>query len=129
MLYTTHLGRLDDIPTYAIKLIIMRYPPEINILKYENLHFEQSLSPSEKIFNPYNQSKHTIDDWHTFSKSFNEEIETREDMQTSIKKIVKLINMGIDIYIICTEYNGTFCHRTLLAQYIENKYNIKSQEF
>ena len=130
MLYTSYLDRLDELPDDSIKIIVMRYyPTNINVLKYNKLYFDNTLAPSKEILDKYNDSKKTINDWRVFESKFNEELKTRKDLILSINKLVKLLKMNKDIYLICHEYNGMFCHRQLIAKYIQKHYNLVWKEF
>ena len=130
MLYTSYLDKLDELPDNSIKIIVMRYyPNDINILKYNKLYFDNTLAPSKEILDEYNVSNRMIDDWHKFKSKFNEELKTRKDLIYSINKLVKLLKINKDVYILCHEYNGMFCHRQLIAKYIEKHYNLPWKEF
>lgn len=130
MLYTSYISNLDKIPKDAIKLIITRYPPkDLNILKYNNIHIVTELSPSKELLNEYKSSNETLEDWDKYIVKFSNEIITRADMIESIEKIVRGLNKGLDIYLICYEKNYIRCHRFLLAKYIQLKFNIEWKEF
>lgn len=129
MLYTTYIDNIEKIPKEAIKLIIMRYPPKnFNILKYQNIYITFKLSPSEELLNKYNSSKKTLNDWKKYEKQFMKEMNQRDDMKKAMNQVAKLVNHGLDVYLICHEVNYNLCHRSILARNIQLIYRIPWKE-
>lgn len=130
MLYTTYFSQLDKIPQNAIKLVVTRYAPrDFNMLKYEKLHIVSDLGPSPMLLKQYNSTDKQYNDWIEFKTSFINEINSRDDIQHNINKIIKAITKGLDVYLICYERNYNRCHRTILAEYISNKTGYEWKEF
>lgn len=130
MLYTTYFSQLDKLPKNAIKLVVTRYAPkDFNILKYEKLHVVSQLGPSKELLNKYNSTQKGYEDWMNFKEEFLKEIETREELQYNINKIINGLKRNIDVYLICYERNYNRCHRTILAEYICNKLKCDWKEF
>lgn len=130
MLYTTYFSQLDKIPQNAIKLVVTRYAPrDFNMLKYEKLHIVSDLGPSPMLLKQYNSTDKQYNDWIEFKTSFMNEINSRDDIQHNINKIIKAITKGLDVYLICYERNYNRCHRTILAEYISNKTGYEWKEF
>lgn len=130
MLYTTYFSQLDKIPQNAIKLVVTRYAPrDFNVLKYEKLHIVSELGPSSTLLKQYNATNKQYNDWIEFKTLFMNEIDSREDIQYNINKIIKAISKGLDVYLICYERNYNRCHRTILAEYISSQLGCEWKEF
>ena len=99
------------------------------MLKYEKLHIVSDLGPSPTLLKQYNSTDKQYNDWIEFKTSFINEINSRDDIQHNINKIIKAITKGLDIYLICYERNYNRCHRTILAEYISNKTGYEWKEF
>lgn len=130
MLYTTYISNLKNIPDSAIKLVVMRYPPkDLNMLIFKNLYIVQELAPSKDLMNQYISTKKTMDDWKIFKQKFIKEMNEREDIKDSFRKILKLLKNNKDVFLICCEENYIMCHRSLLADRLKLIYNINWKEF
>ena len=122
LVYTTYLDKLDKIPNEDIKLIIMRLPPNIDILKYDNIYFIQNLSPSKDIlFNFKNDNN-----WELFKNNFINKLNTSNILNKLISKIIK--NLDKHIFLICCEKSPYRCHRSIISD-ILNSNNIKCEEW
>ena len=122
MVYTTYLDKLDKIPNEDIKLIIMRLPPNIDILKYDNIYFIQNLSPSKDIlFNFKNDNN-----WELFKNNFINQLNNSNIINKLIYKINK--NSDKNIFLICCEKSPYRCHRSIISD-ILNSNNIKCEEW
>lgn len=122
MVYTTYLDKLDKISNKDIKLIIMRLPPNIDILKYDNIYFIQNLSPSKDIlFNFKNNNN-----WDLFKNNFINQLNESNIIDKLIYKINK--NLDKNIFLICCEKSLYRCHRSIISD-ILNSNNIKCEEW
>lgn len=119
MLYTTYFSNMKNIPEDAIKLIVTRYTPrDFNILQYPKTHIVSELAPTAQLLNSYNNTNKTHEDWVNFKTNFINEIGQREELKYNINKIIKALNKGLDVCLVCYERNYFMCHRYLLAQHI-----------
>lgn len=122
MVYTTYLDKLDKISNKDIKLIIMRLPPNIDILKYDNIYFIQNLSPSKDIlFNFKNNNN-----WDLFKNNFINQLNESNIIDKLIYKINK--NLDKNIFLICCEKSPYRCHRSIISD-ILNSNNVKCEEW
>ena len=113
MVYTTYLDKLDKIPNEDIKLIIMRLPPNIDILKYDNIYFIQNLSPSKDIlFNFKNDNN-----WELFKNNFINQLNNSNIINKLIYKINK--NLDKNIFLICCEKSPYRCHRSIISDILK----------
>lgn len=118
MLYTTYFAKMKSIPENAKKLIITRYPPNwINPNQFNNTFIVKSLSPSQDILLNYKK----YNDWETYTKNFQKEMEERKDLKDMLSKLEAFLKNDNDVYLLCYEKDYTKCHRYLIAKYLETK--------
>ena len=121
MLYTTYLSNMKNIPKNCLPVIIMRMVPA-SIIRYDYLHISD-FSPETETLLQYKKDK----DWDIFKEKFLLEIENNKNAQKYIEQLIEALSY-IDICLICCEKDYEHCHRTLLLEYLKNKYNIEGQE-
>ena len=56
------------------------------------------------------------------------EMNQRDDMKKAMNQVAKLVNHGLDVYLICHEVNYNLCHRSILARNIQLIYRIPWKE-
>ena len=117
MIYTTHKKNLAKLPENSIKLIVMRVPSGINFISNTNIYWKPELSPNKDLMYKFKfEKKISFDD---FEKEFKKQIS---------KKIANASNKQ-DIFLICTEIDRTMCHRSILGEILNEKYNIEVNEW
>lgn len=122
MLYTSYISNIKNIPDNMRKIIVMRYMPKsLKDPKY-NLEWMPSLAPSEDLLNNYKSKGLTFS---MFNSSFVEELLTRKDAKDSIENILKDLNQGNEICLICCEKDYMLCHRTIVRHLITGTYNAE----
>lgn len=124
MLYTSYIAKLNKLPEKIVKVSITRYSSKhIDMKKYKNLYLMKELAPSKKLLLTYKQNN----DWDYYTKQFTYEMENRIDMKNKINSLLKYLQSGKDVILICFKKDYLHCHRYLLAQYFVNK-EIKWKE-
>lgn len=97
----------------------------LSILRWSPKWFEgeqcTSLAPSTDLLNRYKNGNANIQDYTTEYLNMLNNIDT--------KFIIENISKDRDIVLCCYEKPTDFCHRHLLAEYCNNKYNMNIQEF
>ena len=105
-IYTSYFGNLSKLEKNGIKPIsIALFPP-----KRYNGDSLPDLAPDLTIFNGY---KENIITEERFKKFYEYKIR-----QIGKEKILKMIEDGQDVALICFEAPGCFCHRHILADYL-----------
>lgn len=133
------LSSLKDtrIDNYDLKLFIVRSPGKaMNSLKrYDFIHVPQ-LSPSLELFKTYQNrwlnndfteaEKEYMDKgnthtwWDLYMKQFKYEMTHRHDLQLALKTLIKRLNEGKDIILVCFCPNFARCHRGLIGYYLNS---------
>lgn len=142
MLHLSYLGEAAklDISEEALKLLIVRVPPE----KIPNgfIHVPQ-LSPSPHLFKTVRRWKgedFTINEtawlgennlikkyegkdlwWFLYKRKFNEELKQRPDMKKALERLILLLNQNKEVYLFCYCKDVDRCHRGLVGGYVEDK--------
>lgn len=115
-IYTSYYGKLKKLHQNNIKPIgISLYPP-----KYFEGHSYQIIAPRRNMLGlEYDEYK---------AKYF--ELLDNLDMFAVLKDIERIAN-GSDVALLCYEtLNGDWCHRTMFAEYVKDKWvNIVIEEF
>ncbi len=114
MLYTSHLANLKNLPQEPIKLIITRYlSPDFDIKKYSSTHKVDALAPSPATCYAYKRDTN----WDKYVEDFEHNKENRMDMYSMLHKLLKYLQAGKDVYIICAEKSNEKCYRRLVAEW------------
>ena len=136
MLYTSYLAKLDLIPKNINCILITLYPPDdfvkektlgnflqVGYLKDKKVYLCKYLAPNEEILRAYKMNNN----WGLYQESFNKLLDSF-NAKYSMKALSILIEKGFDICLICYEKDHTKCHRTLVAERIEDLYQIEWEE-
>lgn len=122
MVYTTYIDKIKKLPTNSLKLIVMRYRPNINLFEVENVKFLPSLSPSSELLFSYKNNEITFKE---FSLKFRKQIEN--DLK-ALKLLEKIKHTKCDVFLICCEKSQFECHRSILSN-ILNEMGCECKEF
>ena len=126
MVYTTHKKNLAKLPENSIKLIVMRVPSGINFISNTNIYWKPELSPNKDLMYKFKfEKKISFDD---FEKEFKKQISKNDKSNKLLKKIANASNKQ-DIFLICTEIDRTMCHRSILGEILNEKYNVEVNEW
>ena len=121
LLYTSYLAQLDKLPDDIGKLVITRYPPgwvnfDETLDENENgTCLAKPLSPGENILNDYKQDG----DWSRYVRRFKKQMETWRPTVRYIEALVSYMDRDNDIILLCFEKDYKRCHRSLVAQKVE----------
>ena len=105
-IYRSYFGNLSKLEKNGIKPVsIALFPP-----KWYDGDALPDLAPDLTIFNGY---KENIITEERFKKFYEYKVK-----QLGKEKILKMIEDGQDVALICFEAPGCFCHRHILADYL-----------
>lgn len=125
MLYTTYFGKIKDLPKNVIPVCIAGRPP----IGFDILHYKQ-LAPTYKIFAEWRVSKNT----ETYIQKFERDVLGKLNADVVVADLKHLtdhiICEEVDIALVCYEKSTDFCHRHLVAKWLnENGYPCREYEY
>lgn len=101
-----------------IFLIITRYPPKYEF-KEDNIFIIKDLSPNENLFY---LAKNKMISFEEYKYLYLNQI-IKNKIDEYLNKRIKLFNKNIWLLCYCKE--NTFCHRKILAELMEEKFNYE----
>ena len=105
-IYTSYFAQLKNFPSNFVTVSICGWPPKwYNGLGYKN--------------NP---------DIEKYTNRFNKEILSKISPQDFINDIKKITNNAENVVLLCYEKPSDFCHRHLVAEWINDNTDIKIKE-
>lgn len=129
MVYTTYLSKMKDLPGDAYKVIISRYlPSTFHVNKKNREYHVPDLAPSHSLLKEY---KDGVCSWDDFVQAYNREMESSPFTTQAIQALVQTIkeHRDDDIFLICYEKDANKCHRSLLASFLKENYEINCVEW
>ena len=118
MIYTSYFANLKKLPNNIVPIAISAsVPNSIDILRYKKL------APTYNILNDYKQTNN-IDN---YIKEYYNQILNKLNPQEVINELYKLSN-NKDLALICYEKYDKFCHRQLVAEWLNN-HGIEVKEY
>jgi uncharacterized protein YeaO (DUF488 family) len=112
-IYTGYFDILEKLPKDIIPISICgKAPGWYNGIQYKNL------APKLKFFLEWKENK----DNNFYIKNFNEQVLSKLNKEQVLKDLYK-ISEGKDIILICYEKPDEFCHRHLVASWLN--YNVE----
>ena len=118
MIYTSYFANLKKLPKDIIPIAISAsVPNSIDILRYKKL------APTYNILSEYKQTNN-ID---KYIKEYYNQILNKLNPNEVIKELYQLSNEK-DIALICYEKYDKFCHRQIVAKWLNNQ-GIKVEEY
>ena len=125
MLYTTYISNMKNLPEGKYILVTRWCPKSLDLSKFDDAVWEPILSPSDNLLASYKNATMTkVDMLNKYKEYLSSSLAVRE----AILKIAEKAKQE-DVFLICYEKEAFECHRSILAQYISEKYNIPWQEF
>lgn len=102
-----------------------QYPDAItfNITRKPIKGMEQliSLAPSWDIIKLVKNAKNVADVWDEYTKRYNEELNTQENLNALLWTISYFLELGYDVQFVCFCTNPKFCHRSIVGEMFENR--------
>ena len=118
MIYTSYFGRLKQLPEDIIPISICGKAPEW----YTGLEYK-TLAPKYKFFMEYKQNH----DINQYTKCYYDEVLYYLNPYKVLLDLTRL-SKGKDVCLICYEKPENFCHRHLVAKWL-NKNDIPCEEY
>lgn len=117
MIYTGYFARTKIYENAGlVPISISRWSP-----KWFNGEKCTSLAPSPDLLNRYKEGTASIQDYESEFLAMLNTIDVRN--------IVENLARGRDIVLCCYEKPTDFCHRHLIAKYLNDKYDMDIQEY
>ncbi|NGS95794.1 DUF488 domain-containing protein [Clostridium perfringens] len=113
ILYTSYFGnwrKWKQLDAFTVAVCRKR-PPYMNYDK-EGIQELLELAPSEGLLNAYKNDLISQDD---FRNKFLDELDNVKSANT-LFLIQSLLDMGVNICLLCYESNNDFCHRRIVAE-------------
>lgn len=118
MIYTTYFSRLKSLPKEIVPISICGKAPD----GYKGLQYKK-LAPKYDFFMKW---KETHDNDY-YIRCFNKQVLSALNVKEVVADLMAM-SAGQDIALICYERPGEFCHRHLVANWL-NQNNIKVKEY
>ena len=126
MIYTSYFSKLNKLPIDIIPIAICGKSPDW----YNGLQYKK-FAPTYNIFREYKDNG----DKELYTKRFNQEVLDKLNVEEVIKDLLTLVgnfkglNYLPQIILICYEKPTDFCHRHLVADWLNNfGYEVKEWE-
>lgn len=125
MLYTSYISKISKMPDDMNKILIVRFLPKgFDLSTCVNLKHRLELAPSKELLLSHKANP----DWARYVREFNLEMQNRKDMREYLQQVLKYLQKGNDLCLICYEKDFHHCHRYLLAQWFI-EHGIKWKEW
>jgi uncharacterized protein YeaO (DUF488 family) len=118
-IYTSYFGNIKNIPKDIIPISISLYTP-----KYFIGDSYIDVAPTKEILMDWKNGKKDDEAIGHYIRMYKSKVLRKLDAQ-KIYNNLKLLSKGKDVVLICYEKPNEFCHRHLLAEFLEEKLNIK----
>ncbi len=125
MLYTTYISNMRNLPEGKYVLVTRWAPKSLDLSKFNDASWEPILAPSDTLLASYKNSAMTK------IEMFNKYKEALSSLacEELILSLAQKVKQGEDVFLICYEKEVFDCHRSILAQYISDKYMIPWKEY
>jgi uncharacterized protein YeaO (DUF488 family) len=119
-IYTSYFANYRKFPKDCIAFSLAR------ILKWESpMEKLIQFAPSNDLFNAYKSGMLSEEDFkEVYLNQLNDLSE--DELDEIVSKIIE--SPSEDVLLLCYEKKGDFCHRHILREFINNKYNLKIKE-
>jgi len=119
-IYTSCFGSLKNIPDTIIPVSIARFPP-----KWFAGAEIRDLAPSKKLLG---QARSGRIDQAEYTTRYFAEIRERYSPETLVRQLARDFD-DRDVVLLCFEKKGEFCHRRLVAAWLEDQLGIVVPEW
>lgn len=125
MLYTTYISNMRNLPEGKYVLVTRWAPKSLDLSKFNDASWEPILAPSDTLLASYKNGAMTK------IEMFNKYKEALSSLacEELILSLAQQVKQGEDVFLICYEKEAFDCHRSILAQYISDKYMIPWKEY
>lgn len=126
MLYTSYISNMKNLPDGKMVLITRWAPKSLDLSKFNDASWEPILAPADSLLASYKNGAMTkVEMLNKYKEYLNNSLAVNE----ICLELSKAIKDGENVYLICYEKEVFDCHRSVLAQYISDKYDIPWMEY
>lgn len=118
-IYTSYFAKLKDLPNNVVPISICGKAPDW----YTGLQYKR-LAPKYDFFMQWKKNH----DNEFYIKNFTERVLNTLDINEVMNDFY-IMSKGKDIVLVCYEKPEDFCHRHLVAQWLNEKLNITVEEY
>lgn len=118
MIYTSYFAKIKDLPQHIIPISIAGRAPEW----YKGPQYKK-LAPKYDFFIKWKETG----DNNYYIKCFNEQVLDKLDAEQVVSELIDL-HSGTDVALVCYEKPTDFCHRHLVADWL-NENGFKCEEY
>lgn len=126
MLYTTYISNMRNLPEGKYVLITRWAPKSLDLSKFDDAVWEPILAPSDSLLASYKNGAMSKTEMLNKYKEYLDNNLAANDL---ILSLVEKVREDKNVFLICYEKEVFDCHRSILAQYISEKYNIPWKEY
>lgn len=126
MLYTSYISNMRNLPEGKIVLITRWAPKSLDLSKFNDAKWEPILAPADSLLAQYKNGAMTKVEMLNKYKEF---LENNLAANELILSLVQEVKQGGNVFLICYEKDVFDCHRSVLAQYMSDKYDIPWTEY
>ena len=119
MIYTSYFANIKNLPETICTISIAGNAPD----RYDGIQYKK-LAPKYWFFEKYKEDS----DEQFYTEAFNREVLGALEAHKVIAELENLAS-GKDICLLCYEKPCEFCHRHLVAKWLEEKLNIEVKEY
>lgn len=125
MLYTSYISNMKNLPEGKYVLVTRWAPKSLDLSKFDDASWEPILAPSDTLLASYKNGAMTKTEMFDKYKESLGSLACEE----LILSLVQKVRQEEDVFLICYEKEVFDCHRSILAQYMSDKYAIPWKEY
>lgn len=126
MLYTSYISNMRNLPEGRIILITRWAPKSLDLSKFENATWEPILAPADSLLASYKNGIMTKTEMLSKYKEYLNNSLAVNELCYSLAEDIK---EGKNVFLICYEKAACDCHRSVLAQFISDKFSVQWKEY
>lgn len=125
MLYTSYISNMRNLPEGKYVLITRWAPKSLDLSKFDDAEWKPLLAPADNLLAQYKNGAMTKVEMLNKYQEF-----LRNDLSAKllIKELAEIAATK-DVFLICYEKEVFDCHRSVLAKFISDEYEIPWKEY
>lgn len=120
MMFTSSFNNIGSIPNWYVPVAISRYVPK----GYDGIRYEK-LAPTEEILNKYKNNEITEEE---YTELYKNQVLSKLDPSDVYLDLMYIAD-SINIVLLCYESPKQFCHRHILAEWLNKNLQTNVREF
>ena len=121
-IYTSYFGNMKKIPKDIVPIAICLSPPKF----FDGIIYKK-VAPTWEILSDWKEGNKDEEAMEHYERAYSFKVLRKLDANEIYKDLYELSN-GKDVVLLCYEKRGDFCHRHLLAKFLEEKLTIEIDE-